>query len=76
MDSAMSSTTNTEEPSDELPTARGAGVVVPVTIAVIALLVYVRTVMPGVAFGDWGEMATVPHVLGVAHPTGYPTYIV
>ena len=32
--------------------------------------------MPGIAFGDWGEMATVPHVLGVAHPTGYPTYIV
>jgi len=27
------------------------------------------------AFGDWGEMQTVPHVLGVAHPTGYPTYI-
>ena len=27
------------------------------------------------AFGDWGEMQTVPHVLGVAHPTGYPSYI-
>jgi len=32
--------------------------------------------MPGIAFGDWGEMQTVAHVLGVAHPTGYPTYIV
>ncbi len=32
--------------------------------------------MPGIGFGDWGEMTTVPHVLGVAHPTGYPTYIV
>ena len=31
--------------------------------------------MPGMAFGDWGEMQTVPHVIGVAHPTGYPTYI-
>ncbi len=31
--------------------------------------------MPGVAFADWGEMQVVPHVLGVAHPTGYPTYI-
>jgi len=31
--------------------------------------------MPGIAFGDWGEMQTVPHVLGVAHPTGYPTYV-
>ena len=32
--------------------------------------------MPGIAFGDWGEMQTVPHVLGIAHPTGYPIYIV
>ena len=31
--------------------------------------------MPGAAFDDWGEMQSVPHVLGVAHPTGYPTYI-
>jgi hypothetical protein len=57
-------------------TAGGAAIVVPLTVAVVALLVYVRTLMPGIAFGDWGEMATVPHVLGVAHPTGYPTYIV
>ena len=41
----------------------------------IAFIVYLRTLMPGIAFGDWGEMQTVPHVLGVAHPTGYPTYI-
>jgi hypothetical protein len=43
--------------------------------AAIALIVYVRTLLPGIAFGDWGEMQTVPHVLGVAHPTGYPTYV-
>ena len=41
----------------------------------VAFVVYLRTLMPGIAFGDWGEMQTVPHVLGVAHPTGYPTYI-
>ncbi|MGH2464532.1 MAG: protein O-mannosyl-transferase family, partial [Candidatus Limnocylindrales bacterium] len=52
------------------------GPAVALTVAVAAILVYLRTLMPGVAFGDWGEMATVPHVLGVAHPTGYPTYIV
>jgi hypothetical protein len=39
------------------------------------MVAYVRTLLPGIAFGDWGEMQTVPHVLGVAHPTGYPTYI-
>jgi hypothetical protein len=52
-----------------------AGWVVPLTVAIVGFVVYLRTLMPGVAFGDWGEMATVPHVLGVAHPTGYPTYI-
>ena len=42
----------------------------------LALVVYLRTLMPGIAFGDWGEMQTVPHVAGVAHPTGYPSYII
>jgi hypothetical protein len=47
----------------------------PIAVGLIALLVYARTLLPGIAFGDWGEMQTVPHVLGVAHPTGYPTYV-
>ena len=47
----------------------------PAVVATVALLVYLRTLLPGVAFGDWGEMQTVSHVLGVAHPTGYPTYV-
>ena len=47
----------------------------PAIVVLVALGVYVVTLMPGVAFGDWGEMQTVPHVLGVAHPTGYPTYV-
>ena len=48
---------------------------VPILAGGIALIAYVRTMLPGLAFGDWGEMQTVPHVLGVAHPTGYPTYV-
>lgn len=44
-------------------------------VAGVAFVVYLRTLMPGIAFGDWGEMQSVPNVLGVAHPTGYPTYI-
>jgi hypothetical protein len=48
----------------------------PVVAGATALAGYLRTLMPGMAFGDWGEMQTVPHVLGVAHPTGYPTYII
>ena len=41
----------------------------------VAFVVYARTLLPGIAFADWGEMQTVPHVLGVAHPTGYPSYV-
>jgi transmembrane protein TMEM260 (protein O-mannosyltransferase) len=47
----------------------------PLTAASLSFAVYARTLLPGIAFGDWGEMQTVPHVLGVAHPTGYPTYV-
>jgi transmembrane protein TMEM260 (protein O-mannosyltransferase) len=52
-----------------------AAALAPPIVGVIAMLVYVRTLLPGLAFGDWGEMQTVPHILGIAHPTGYPTYI-
>jgi hypothetical protein len=52
------------------------GPLLPVVTGLTALAVYMRTLLPGQAFGDWGEMQTVPHVLGVAHPTGYPTYII
>ncbi len=47
----------------------------PSIVGLVSLLVYLRTLLPGIAFGDWGEMQTVSHVLGVAHPTGYPTYV-
>jgi Protein of unknown function (DUF2723) len=46
-----------------------------VVVALVAFAVYVLTLMPGMAFGDWGEMQTVPRVLGITHPTGYPTYV-
>ena len=61
-------------PADAGP-SRPARLMPPI-VGGVALVVYWRTLMPGIAFGDWGEMQTVAHVLGVAHPTGYPTYIV
>jgi transmembrane protein TMEM260 (protein O-mannosyltransferase) len=48
----------------------------PTLVGAVALAVYLRTLLPGMAFGDWGEMQTVPHVLGIPHPTGYPTYVI
>jgi 4-amino-4-deoxy-L-arabinose transferase-like glycosyltransferase len=40
----------------------------------VALVVYVRTLLPGVSFGDWAEAEMVPARLGILHPTGYPLY--
>ncbi len=57
-------------------TAGGAARVVPILVAVAALALYVRTLLPGMAFDDWGEMQSVPWVLGIPHPTGYPTYVI
>ena len=54
---------------------RRLGQAAPAVVTLVALGLYVATLMPGMAFDDWGEMQSVPHVLGVAHPTGYPTYI-
>jgi hypothetical protein len=47
----------------------------PAVVFAVSLLLYLRTLLPDMAFDDWGELQTVPHVLGIAHPTGYPTYI-
>ena len=49
--------------------ALAAGIVV-----ALALGVYVRTLLPSVDFWDTAEAQTVPHTLGIFHPTGFPTY--
>ena len=40
----------------------------------IAAVVYVRTLLPGVSFGDWAESELLLSRLGILHPTGYPLY--
>lgn len=40
----------------------------------VAFVVYVRTLLPGVSFGDWAEAEMIPSRLGILHPTGYPLY--
>lgn len=39
-----------------------------------SLLLDLRTLMPGLGFWDTGEFQTVGTTLGIAHPTGYPSY--
>ncbi len=36
---------------------------------------YIATLSPGVDFWDIGEMQTVPYLLGIAHPTGFPLVV-
>lgn len=43
-------------------------------VSIIALIVYLLTMDPGVGYIDSGELATVCARLGIAHPTGYPLF--
>ena len=47
----------------------------PLAVAVIAFGLAVSTLLPGVAFWDTGELQTVGPVMGTAHPTGFPTWV-
>ncbi|MEA2607088.1 MAG: hypothetical protein QOI00_1845, partial [Chloroflexota bacterium] len=46
-----------------------------VGVGAIALAVSIWRVMPGLGFWDTAEFQTVLPVMGTAHPTGYPTYV-
>jgi hypothetical protein len=39
-----------------------------------SLVLYLTTIMPGLGFWDTAEFQTLGPVLGIAHPTGYPSY--
>ncbi len=41
----------------------------------VAAAIYLRTLAPGVSFGDWADMQALATRLGVPHPTGYPLYM-
>ncbi|MBA3235018.1 MAG: DUF2723 domain-containing protein [Chloroflexi bacterium] len=44
-------------------------------VGVVALVVASLAMLPGVAFWDTGELQTVGPLMGTAHPTGFPTYV-
>ena len=44
------------------------------SIFAVAISIYGATLLRGVASFDTAEMQTVPAVLGIAHPTGYPLW--
>jgi Protein O-mannosyl-transferase TMEM260-like len=46
-----------------------------VGVGIVALGLSIWRVMPGLGFWDTAEFQTVLPVMGTAHPTGYPTYV-
>jgi len=42
----------------------------------VALGLASATLLPGVGFWDTAEFQTIPPLLGTAHPTGFPTYVI
>jgi hypothetical protein len=43
-------------------------------VSLVALAMYLRTMLPSTAFWDTGEAQTVPYTLSIFHPTGFPFY--
>ena len=43
-------------------------------VFLVALAIYVRTMLPATSFWDTAEAQTVPPTLSIFHPTGFPTY--
>jgi hypothetical protein len=48
----------------------------PIGVGLIAVGLGAWRLMPGVGFWDTAEFQTIPPILGTAHPTGYPTYVI
>jgi hypothetical protein len=53
---------------------RGAPLLAGLLVFFALLPLYVRTMLTDVGFWDTAEFQTVGTVLGIAHPTGYPSY--
>jgi transmembrane protein TMEM260 (protein O-mannosyltransferase) len=45
------------------------------SVAAVAFIAAWLAMLPGLAFWDTGELQVVAPVLGTAHPTGFPTYV-
>jgi hypothetical protein len=47
-----------------------------ILIFIISYIIYIITSAPGLMFTDSGELAGAAVTLGIAHPTGYPLFII
>ena len=47
----------------------------PILVGIVAFVAARLAMMPGLGFWDTAELQAVAPVLGIAHPTGFPTYV-
>ena len=62
-------------PEPQVPIGAGWRALPAVLVGLIVIANGWSGLMPGVGFWDTGEFQTVLPLLGTAHPTGYPTYV-
>jgi len=55
-------------------TDRRVGRAIPLLVFLTVLAIDVPMIRAGVSIGDTAEAQTVPAILGIAHPTGFPAY--
>lgn len=67
----MSGLAASAEPRARLLAAAG-----PALVGMVAFGLAGSVLLPGQGFWDTGEFQAVPPVLGTAHPTGYPSYVI
>jgi hypothetical protein len=53
-----------------------AAAAAPILVGIVAVGLARSVLLPGQGFWDTGEFQAVPPVLGTAHPTGYPSYVI
>src|SRR2546423_12990048 len=53
-----------------------ARVAAPLVVAAITVVLARRAMLPGLGFWDTGEFQAVGPLLGTAHPTGFPAYVI
>jgi tetratricopeptide (TPR) repeat protein len=64
-----------EPAADEAKLFNKKDVFISCGIFFITLVVYILTLAPTVYFGDSGELSAAAYNLGIAHPPGYPLYL-
>ena len=59
-----------------LPGGLLVAILPPALVVLVVIVVVGPGLMPDVGYWDTGEFQTVAPLLGTAHPTGYPTYVI